>query len=337
MGPRGTVFTTFVVFTLMAAPASAADLRISETFDDAGDPGLTAFVWDTATELEWRRCDDGGPVCEPLPGTVEPSLYSTRLVVFPGETPAGTVFEAVATTGDVETKARTRAWQGRVQATSAPTLQGEAAAGKTVTVAQGAWAGGWGPVPELATLDDIYACRNPAGTDCWLIEYGSTVALDPRWAGWYLFAQERHYAGSAVCHSAFGCAAHALLVPAPFRGELRTGATLARSSALGPVTAPPPAAAPPPVVTARKVKAPSASIRARAVRRNGRLVVGRVRCETRCTVRLRVSGGNRRKVDRTFVMTGVKRLTVPVRRGKLAVKVTVDGKPLASGRTRYGR
>jgi hypothetical protein len=337
MGSRGKVLTTFVVFTLMAAPASAADLRIAETFDDAGDPGLAAFVWDPAAELEWRRCADGGPVCEPLPGTVDTGPYMTRLVAFPGETPAGTVFEAVATTAGVETRVRTRAWQGRVRATSAPTLQGEAAAGKTVTVAQGTWAGGWGPVPELATSDAIYACSNPVGTDCWLIEYGSTVVLDPRWAGWYLFAQERHFAGNAFCHSAFGCSQFAALAAPPLRLELRTGATVARSAPLGPVTAPPPAAAPPPVIAAREVKAPSASIRARAVRRNGRVVVGRVHCETRCTVRLRVSGGNRRKLDRTFRVTGVKRLTAPMRRGKLTVKVTVDGKLVASGRTRYGR
>ena len=81
-------------------------------------------------------------------------------------------------------------------------------------------------------------------------------------------------------------------------------------------------------------KRPTASVRARALRRNGRLIVGRVRCETRCAVALKVSGGNRRAVHRTLRVTGAKALTVPVRHGKLKVRVTVDGTLAASGTMR---
>jgi hypothetical protein len=105
---------------------------------------------------------------------------------------------------------------------------------------------------------------------------------------------------------------------------VQAGATVARSAAHGPVAG----------VPVMAPKPPTASIRARSLRRNGRLHVARVSYESGCSVRLKVTGGKRRAVYRTLRVTGVKSLTVPVRHGKLKVRVVVDGKLVTSGATR---
>jgi hypothetical protein len=323
------------VFLLPVAPAYGADLRIAETVDRSGDPGLAAAVSPSeGVTLEWRRCPDGGTVCEPLPASADVPVRNGR-VASPGETPAGTVFEAVATKDGVETKVRTRPWQGRLTWTVSPTLQGEAAVGRTVTAAPGTSGGGWGqdwqsPAFSNAPRDRIYACREPTGGDCWLIAYGTSVALEPRWAGWYLFAEQNGPTSIPWCVSILGCAVSVALAAPPVHIGPQPGQTAALSAPFGPVAAAP-------VPAPRETKAPAASIRTRAVRRNGRLLVGRVSCETRRSVQLKVSGGGRRAVQRTLSVTGVKSLTIPVRRGKLKVRVVVDGKLLASGRTTYAR
>ena len=81
-------------------------------------------------------------------------------------------------------------------------------------------------------------------------------------------------------------------------------------------------------------KAPTASLRRTALRRKGRLVIGRVTCETRCAVRVEVTGGGRRAFQRSLSVRGTQSLTMPARRGRLSVRVTVDGKLLATGRVR---
>jgi hypothetical protein len=50
-------------------------------------------------------------------------------------------------------------------------------------------------------------------------------------------------------------------------------------------------------------------------------------------VQLKVSGGKRRAHYKTVRVTGANALTVPVRHGKLKVRVIIDGKLVASGAT----
>jgi hypothetical protein len=147
---------------------------------------------------------------------------------------------------------------------------------------------------------------------------------DPRWAGWYLFAQEYLSTGNAVCNAILGCSVNAVLPAPAFPSALRRSATVERSAPLGPIVGAP--------ERTRISHGPLASIRTRALRRNGRLLVGRVSCES-CSVRLKVSGGKRRAHYETLRVTGVKSLIVPVRHGKLKVRVVVDGKLLTSGPT----
>jgi hypothetical protein len=312
------------MFLLPVAPAYGADLKIAETVNPSGDPGLTAAVWpkEDAGTIEWRRCADGGAVCEPLPDSAYVRTIDNGRAAFPGETPAGTVFEAVATKDGVETKARTRGWQGRLASATPPALQGEAAVGKAVTAVPGTWSGGWGssPVPTI----NIFACRDATAGDCWLIAYGATVAPEPQWAGWYLLAQEYFTTGDAVCNAILGCFVTASLVATPFKYTPQRATTIALSAPFGPVAGPP-------TVVAKK--APTASVRARALRRKGQLHVARVSCESGCSVQLKVSGGKRRAVYRTLRVMGVRSLTAPVRHGKLKVRVIIDGKLVASGAT----
>ena len=322
---RGKLLVAAVLLLTPVAPAYGADLKIVEAGDGSGDPGIAAAInpREDGVSYEVRRCADGGAVCEPLPASAYVQSPQAGVVVaLPGETPAGTVFEVVATKDGVETKARTGAWQGRVASLAPPTLQGEAGVGKTVTVAPGTWAGGWGP---RGASHSIFACSEPTGGECWLISYSGTAVAAARWAGWYLFAQEKTALGDARCNFLTSCPVSVLAAP-PFRASPQTGATFAVSAPLGPIAAVP-------VVAPRVPQAPTASIRARALRSKGRLLVGRVSCEVRCSVQLKVSGGHRRAFYTTQNLTGAKALTAPVRHGKLQVRVIVDGKLVTSGPT----
>ena len=320
---------TVVVFLSLAATARASTLT-QVYFDEDGNPTLSAFVTsgDPSTFVEWRRCAADGSPCAPLPGGARTAV---------GETPAGTSFEAVY---DAKT-VRTPAWTGRM-AVTAPSLSGDVAVGGTIAFVPATWSGGWtkqpGWGPSVRTRE-IIACPTATGGDCWVVDFTNGarpgeleqgVTLDQRWAGWYLFATEARAAGDLTVLG---------FIPPPYAlGERafgpRSGPGIEGvSEPVGPVCcATTPAAAPAPA-SAQTVtpKAPSASIRKRALRRNGRLVIGTVTCPQRCTVRLKVTGKGR-PIIRTLRVTGVKTLNVPVRRGRLNVRVSVDGKLVASGR-----
>jgi hypothetical protein len=79
---------------------------------------------------------------------------------------------------------------------------------------------------------------------------------------------------------------------------------------------------------------PVVTLRTRALRSKGRISVGRVTCEAPCKVAVNVSGGGKKAYRTTFVAHGTKAITVPARRGKLTVRVHVDGKLLASATIR---
>ena len=180
-----------------------------------------------------------------------------------------------------------------------------------------------------ASAQWLLACRNPAGTECFSLA-GPSTELSQRWAGWYLFVDEtRSFDGS-----------WSWLFPRPVPSMFALPDRLDRLRGLGPnqsrsapvqvcCVLPAPAADAPAVRPA----SPTASVRARAQRRNGRLHVARVRCAVRCAVRLTVTGS-----DGTFVRSlsvqGARSLSIPPRRGVLRVRVIVDGKVLAGGRSR---
>ena len=239
-----------------------------------------------------------------------------------GDTPAGTVFEAAWTKPDTTVVTRRLTpWLGHVAPAGVPAITGNLVAGGTAQVVGTTWNGGWGPGVNGRPgreLYQIFACPGPGTGQCWQLAYSDSVVIDPQFAGYYLIAAEARGAARLFPSATptFPPVPHMTAVFAPGNGVL--------SAPTGPIAAP--AVKQPPVLTAPV--APTASIRARALRSHGRLLVGRVNCPARCTVKLTVG-----KVHRTLSVVGVKALTVPVRHGKLKVSVVVDGKMLAARTT----
>jgi hypothetical protein len=189
--------------------------------------------------------------------------------------------------------------------------------------------GGWEIENTLAT--GISACVDVARSRCEQVAGPRTGAaealIEARWAGWYLFASQ--LVGSGNNHVAY--------IPEDPGPYMLAHPVASQSDPLGPVCcAPAPTPSVVPLLPAVATKTPpSASIRARALRNKDRLTVGRVTCATRCRVEVRVSGGDRRALRRAFSVRGTKAVRVPVRRGRLTVRIVVDGELLASGRSTY--
>jgi hypothetical protein len=207
-------------------------------------------------------------------------------------------------------------WQGHLTLTSAPRLDGHPTAGATPTIVPATWTGGWAArSPYLTDSDqwDVIACRTPAREDCW---YLGPAGLTQRWAGWYLLVVDRRYAPSP------SGPALATVPSNPTPARPSTGATVAYSTPV-PVCCTLPAPAEDPVPP------PTVKLRARALRSHGRLLVGRVDCTLRCTVALRAGA-----YTRTFTVEGPASLSIPIRHGRQAVRVRVDGKLVAQRRTK---
>jgi hypothetical protein len=303
-----------VALAVFAAPAQAAPPfqddgpnHLSTWYDEHGDPLLMARRDAPGTFAGYRSCPAGGSPCTPL--------TSAR----PGPTAAGTTFEAVFMDGGVETTLRTPEWNGRATAVTPPAGTGQLRVGSTLQLSKGSWSGGWaGPGGDFSLLEFVL-CREPTGGDCWI-----PGELTQRWAGWSAFVVEYRYRVGTVF-------ADGAVDPRPTTWRPGGAPTLNAATLLGTVCCVPPVQAPL-AVTPAPSTAPTATIRARAVRSHGRLLVGNVTCALRCAVRLTVSGGGR-TVVRTLGVQGKASLTVPLRHGKLKVSVLADGKPIASGRT----
>ena len=266
-----------------------------------------------------RICPAGGP-CE--------SVNVRDLPFEPGEAASGTVFEADLF-GVTE---RSKAWQGRLASTLAPTMAGTLAIGGAITPTAGRWSGGW---PDDYSLLRLHVCRTAAGDGC--VHSSGNLTADQ--VGWYVFtADTRASAGDLVGKPPPEGAAYAL--PA-------TAANVALSAPAGPIAAtaqdaprivPPTGPGGGPTTGTAKPKPAKVTLRKRALRAGRRVTVGSITCATRCRVRLSVGDG-RRTLKRTLSVRGTTRLTIvngsKLRKTvRLRVTVTVDGKRLASGRVR---
>lgn len=273
---------------------------------DNGRPELSVDTWwEGARLVAVVRCPAAGACVEqPLAVTASGSVELSGVV--PGD--------AVEVRYERGHTRRTPAWRGTPWVERAPSLSGAPAVGQIVRATRGEWAesgwawgwpGGW--KNDASTF--IVACRTADGKDCIRItdSYPLSVKLDAAWAGRYLFATTHIYFWNGVVGLQFAGAPHPI-------GDLSSGPLVARSAPLGPVAI------------------STASVRHRALRVNGGLSVGRVTCPTRCKVKLTVSGGGK-TTRRTFSVKGTKALTIPRRYGTLKVKIVVDGKTLAGGRS----
>jgi hypothetical protein len=242
------------------------------------------------------------------------------------EAAPGTVFEAVFDTNGVVTTRRTAAWLGPVSS-SAPPVIARAEIGRVASIAPGAWAGGFAAAPEvpaaLRSFHELTVCRGADGTDCFWLPRDEPIPA--RFAGYYAFVDETSYYG--------GESSGGDRVPrAPRLERLGPLGSMQSRSAAAEICCVPPAPAKPGPPAARP-PSPSASVRARAYRRNGRLHVARVSCALRCAVRLTVTSA-RGTYARSLSVRGSRSLSIPPRRGQLRVRVAVNGKVLASGRSR---
>jgi hypothetical protein len=324
--------SSLLVAALLAfAPAAMAQEQTAEHFatkywfDPEGYPYLEALTNPAMADLtftEWRRCAPEAP-CVAIASTPPNSpTYTSGGSATPGDTAPGTVFEASYTRAGSEVTVRTPPWTGRVTLAAPPAVTGEPVVGRTVDVQSAKWDGGWGPGSTHQHVD-LFACPTPAGGDCWGVE----PRLEARFAGWYLIARTQHHPNGV-----FNEVAGWPVPPYPVWGGLDTSITDRYSVYSAPVQVLPPPAVPPVPVPERlpdvaKPKAPTAALRAKALRRNGRLQLGRVTCEIRCTVKLTVAGR-----ARTFKVLGTSTLTTSLRKGRMVVRVVVDGRLLASKR-----
>jgi hypothetical protein len=308
-----------ILIGLVAAccAAPAADARtLQEIYASGGDPWVVVSN-DFDRLIDVRRCPDGVAPCE--------SLVPAQPLE-PGETAAGTVFEFEYDDGQV---LRTSPWLGRATSVTPPTLSGSATVGGTVRGVAGTWSGGWEPevLSSGVTFGDfskltLVACSAPAGGECWVLgqDGAKDTPLSERWAGWYLHVAEARH-GRDTVFALPGLTYPHRISPFPSRGVEAHSA---------PVQIP--AAPPAPIAAVVTPKPPTVTLRSRALRTKGRISVGRVTCAVPCRVTVKVSGGGKKAYTTTFVATGLKAITAPVRRGKLTVRVTVDGNLVKSGR-----
>ena len=309
----------------VTAPAYGAEIGLSLASDADGKP----IFWepyinpDVPGTTEVFRCPSAS-ACETTPLAEYSDQWGHPRISMSSTVP-GDFFEVRFTPDDsgAVVTVRTPVWVNNVTRSAAPAVVGQPIIGQMVSLAPGVWQDGWSYPWRNVVEDVLAACPDATGKDgCFAVAVGAdSVALDPRWEGYYLFAISSGASGTG------GGSA----IP-PFAGGVypvhpALGPPVGLVSApVGPIVHPSPPVAAPTVVKA----AATASIRARALRAKGRLSVGRVTCPVKCTVKLMVSGGGK-TLKRTTTVTGTKALTIPRRRGALHVRVDVDGKRLASG------
>ena len=285
---RGAPLLLVIVCSLLAPAIARADvIQITQRLiGEDGWPRLTAnynpYGLGTAS---WKVC---APECGPVVATG--SFYDA------GPTAPGTTFQASATVGGTTTTDRSPAWKGQVTSVAPPMFDGEPRVGQPLTPHGGEWAGGWG---DDRSLLGMRACPTVAAEDCRVMtdfRTTSEVTIDPAYAGWYVGAIETRI-GSGTVFPAIGYLFSAGQV-SPHRAPT-PAQTVAAGALSGPVIGAP--TSQPPTTRLRFV--PRVTIRRRAVRRGGALVLAALRCSGRCVAHATLRHG-RKALTRRIVVTG---------------------------------
>lgn len=289
------------------------------------------------SDLDLTVCPPDGSACTPVPWTQDPIHVG---VYEPGETPVGTTF-VVTRRADGVTE-RSPAWKGRLVATTPPSISGSASTTNHVAPVPATWSGGWGDERSAPVL---VACTSPQGTDCVYLppaaqcaapctttpsqaafapSHNGPAALPPVLAGHHLMAVEQRQPADQRGFPARTLVQQLWSLNHRFAALARDDWSVTSASA--PITIGPTIIEPvlPPVKTAK--------LRERALRSQGKLTVGQISCVPSCKVSVKVSGGGKKAATKTFVVRGTQKITIPVRRGQLTVRVHVDGKLLANGK-----
>jgi hypothetical protein len=215
-------------------------------------------------------------------------------VLRPGPTAPGTVFEV----RDGVNVVRMPPWRGRLQVAEPPRILGDVRVGAAVSVAPGAWAGGWGTeliVRNIAICDTPVpdaACRNATPNELGgPVRPGEHVfgAVDEgRWAIPYA-TPDGNIPRPAI-----------LLYVPPGRASTHAARPAGPTTAYGT-----------PVRVAPNRYRTRASVPARATRHSRRLVLGTARCAVACVARLVAFGSGGAISQETLVTNGARRLSVP--------------------------
>lgn len=291
------------------APAAPAQAQISSVWDAEmtaeGQPRFGVRGVGPGTVVTVHRCPGGGDCGAPIGSAA--GWSSIEWADMTGVEP-GDVFEVRHAQGDQVTfSARTPAWRGTPTLAEPPKVSGELVVGERVHASAGRWSdAGWAPGWPGKWRNDVstghFVCASADGRDCDYAPASADFELQPEWAGRYLFTT------SDISFWNGWVAAIALREP-PFDLGSGSGPMGARSAPFGPIRA-----------------KTSVTVRERALRRDGRISVGRVTCLPRCDVMVKVSGGGRPAYRTAFVATGTKAISAPSRRGTLRVRVHVDGR-----------
>ena len=210
---------------------------------------------------------------------------------------------------------------------SPPGIDGDLRVGGGARATPAAWSGGWGDEFSSAF---VYACPAIGRTDCELLDPVYATPARPlleRHAGWYVYAVESRRARDR----------DPFIIEDPVPAGPSTLPTarplVAVSAPAGPVAGLPETT----TVTIVEQGRPCVTLRERAFRRGARVTVAQLTCPARCTVGLSVSDG-RRTIRRTLKVSGTAPLSIVrgsrLRAGLLRVRVSVDGREIASGRVR---
>jgi hypothetical protein len=317
--------TLATLFTVPAAAQADGVVISQHVFTSDGQPSLVAnYSPDGSLATpQWKICN---PDCGPV--------VATSNVLNPGETAAGTTFEASATpSGGATTTARSRQWLGRVTSTAAPTFTGTPVVGSTLTPSAGTWSGGWGN--DFSWLG-MRACRTADGQDCHAMDSAplgqnvtTPLVIDAAYVGWYIGAVETRLAAeTAIAGVGLPQATpgkiYPIASPAP-------GQTVAVSPLVGPVAGLPAATDDPdkdsttitPVFTSRL------ALRKKALVKGSLLSLGTIRCSSRCVAHVTVKAGGKTVKHRLVVKNAkaitVKRKLLPARASLARLTVTFDG------------
>ncbi|MBV9802710.1 MAG: hypothetical protein JO130_05950 [Solirubrobacterales bacterium] len=260
-------------------------------------------------------------ICAPPPqGTCTAAATVSKVdTLAPGPEPAGTRFIARARHAG-RTYSASVTWLGRVQALTAPALEGAPKQGGIVDPLPAQWTGGWsGDFDQLG----VEACATPSGTHCRMLGGGEFGCPDntskPRlrgwFTGWYVFALDARLSRDELCGGT-GYDANADLP------VWKVGQTVVRSPPLARITGPP---------------RPTVRFLRPGLLSNGTLYVAHVRCLTRCTVELDVES-SASGTSRRFAFRGTRRLGVRAANltpGPVTADMHVDDSPQLRARSTF--
>ena len=297
------VVLTMLVWSSTASGQTATDYGVTLLYGVNSDGTGTLIANPTkGGSVSWQACPPGDN-CRPVAS--RPTLDRALDV---GTAPAGTVFVATATNGPQTATARSVPYLGGVRSNAPPSIDGTLRVGALIKPVAGSWSGGWGT--ERSVLQ-TQICRRANGTGCvvvadqiyWNKCASAGAVLASHHAGRYVRVIEQRL-GRDIAFTPVGIPLPSdiePLEPAPARAATIAGPIRPASGPAESKCGPPP---------------PRVTLARRAVRRGGRLELGRISCVSRCTVRIDVSQKRHRKLSyaRTFTKPrGAKRLMLPVR------------------------